>query len=110
MLASRADEVLVRAAVAGILAIDEPTGTASVLARPAVEQALEVVEVDDVAIAFAIAVVQHLLHLQECLLGDEGLVPADVQAAFVADDAGVVGVAQYEREATAAHCLSRSGR
>src|SRR5690606_21749609 len=67
-----ADVVLVDAAVAGGLTVEQAATPTGLEALAAEHDALEVVEVPDVAVALAVALVEDMLHLKECLLG-EGL-------------------------------------
>src|SRR5690606_31432997 len=57
-LLARAHPVLVSAAVAGVLAVDEAAVAAFVLTAPADHDPLQVVEVDDVAVTFALAAIE----------------------------------------------------
>nr|WP_045251865.1 hypothetical protein [Microbacterium azadirachtae] len=105
-----ADEVLVGAAIASVLAVDHAAGAPGVETLAAVDEPLEVVEVDDVAITFAIAVIEYFLHLEEGLLRDERFVAADVELALVAHHTGVIRVAEHESKTAAADLLGRPGR
>ncbi|WP_456285427.1 hypothetical protein M1D46_09700 [Microbacterium sp. JZ70] len=63
-----ADEVLVSATVARVLAVNHAAGAPGIEAFPAEDHALQVVEVDDVAVALAVTVIKDFLDLQEGLL------------------------------------------
>nr|WP_043534116.1 hypothetical protein [Actinomyces polynesiensis] len=93
-----ADVVLVGAAVAGVLTVNETAVTSCPAAFFAVEQSSQEVEVDAVTVAFAVAPIEDLLHGEEEFLADDRFVTAWVEGPFVADDAGVVRVAQNHRE------------
>ncbi|MFT4260222.1 MAG: hypothetical protein QM568_11430 [Microbacterium sp.] len=93
-----ADVVLVGAAVAGVLAVDEAAISSCVVAVCAVDEPFEVVEVDAVAVATAVAASEDLFDAEVELLRDEGLMAAGVELAFVADDAGVVRIAEDDAE------------
>ena len=84
--------------MAGVLAVDEAAVAPGFLAFGAVEQAAEEVEVGAITVTLAIAAVEDLLHGEEQFLGDDRFVASRVEASFVADDAGVVRVAQNHRQ------------
>ena len=87
--------------MSSVLAVDQATIASLGLAVGAVEQPAKEVEVDAVAVALAVASVEDLLHGEEQLLRDERGVPAGVELALIADDAGVVRVAEDHRELAA---------
>ncbi|ODT21934.1 MAG: hypothetical protein ABS64_13520 [Microbacterium sp. SCN 69-37] len=103
-----ANVVLVRAAMPLVLAVDESTRAPLRLAFGAVQQAAQEVKVDPVAVSLAVASVEDLLHREEQLLRDERRVPARMELALVADDPGVIRVAQNHGELTARQRLGGS--
>lgn len=85
------------------LAVEQAAGASSLVAFATVDDALQIVEVDDVAVALALALVEDLLHLQEGFFGDQRLVSARIETALVADDPGVIRIAQDSRQTTVAY-------
>ncbi|MDX2375643.1 hypothetical protein M4I32_02375 [Microbacterium sp. LRZ72] len=105
-----ADEVLVRPAVAGVLAVEQAACAPGIVALTAIQHSLQVMGVDDVAVALPVALIQHFLHLQEGLLGNERIVASDVELAFVPIDARVVRIAEQRCESAVAHGSSGARR
>ncbi|HWY18784.1 MAG TPA: hypothetical protein VNY27_08765 [Solirubrobacteraceae bacterium] len=95
-----ADEVLVDAAVAGVLGVDEAAA-----AGAAADGALEVVLVCAVALAGVVVRGEDGLNLIEELLADQRLVPAGVVLAAVGDDPGVVRAGEHVVDARLAEWL-----
>jgi len=104
-LVGGADEVFVGAASARVLGVQESARAPRVAAFATEEEPLQVVKVHDVTGAIALSRVEHRLHFEEGLLGDEGLVASDVELALVPVDTRVIRVAQDGREAARADCL-----
>ena len=95
-LAASTDEVAVAASFAACdFGEDQAGGASGVVAAVAEESAFEVVLVDAVALAGCATRVQDVLYLVEQFLSDDGLVPAPVDLALVAQEADLVGVGEH---------------
>ncbi|OAN29052.1 hypothetical protein A4X17_05585 [Plantibacter sp. H53] len=102
--------VLVRSAVAGVLAVHEPTETPGGVAGAADKVPPQVMEVLHVAVAIAVARVKDRLHLDEEFLRHDGLMPTGEEASLITNDPGVVRVAEDLGQARLVDRTSRAAR